>query len=537
MIRYRAASGARPIIDATEVWDGPFEVYNEWTLPNGSRSKNVLTGRLPLERFELGYNPFSIRKLGTTAWYPFFHREPEEYWRVLDFRGVIRYKGAPLPRDGGWDLPRTGPFFSIFDDGRRLIFRLPDDTTSPEPGTITVTARRHCFAPETFGLGFISVQGLHLRGGSGGVPWPQIGLLSTRGGHHWIIQNNLIEQGTGVGIDIGRVDARYFRGLHDESSHGGHQVLNNTIRDMGVAGLCGTGGLQNILVAGNTITNIGFAHIEYAYESAAIKLHGLQRSIVAHNYITDIEHAAGIWLDYDCGNSRVTGNEIHNLKSLLGGIYIEASRDPIWVDGNMIYDIHDVPGNDPPKDDFYGGNGISVDITDRCVVAHNTLFRIHGNAAIATHLAQKERRIMGRATSMGRDNAILNNLIIDDDLAVYVERPRLTKVDGNAYVSSHSNPPLEVEEHDRTASPLWQDWREIYEMDANGFRAPMAFINERKLRWKGGKEKALPENWTGWEGYQKPGALSASFGKHFVIVRNHFLLQAKSRNNIVFKIN
>ena len=508
MIRYRAAPGDRPIIDATETWDGPFEKYSEWTRATGSRYDGILTGRLPLERFEVGYNPFSIRRLGITGWYPFFHRSPEEYWRVLEIRGIMRYNGEVIPRHGGWSLPREDAFYSITDDGRRLIFRLPDSTTQPEPGSITVTARRQCFAPETYGLGYISVQGLHLRGGSGGIPWPQIGLLSTRGGHHWIINDNLVEQGTGVGMDIGRVGPRYYKGGYDETQVGGHIVTRNTIRDMGVAGLCGTGGLKDILVAGNTITKIGHSNVEYAYESAAIKLHGIRGSIVAYNHIHDIEHAAGIWLDYDCGNTRVTGNQIHTLMSLLGGIYIEANRDPIWVDGNLIYDIEDVPGNEPPKDDFYGGNGISVDITDRCVVAHNTLFRIDGNAGIATHLAQKERTIMGNATSSGRDNVIINNLIIDDDLAVYLERPALTKVDGNVYVTSRPTPPVSVEEYDRAALPIWQDWQEVYGKDASGFSAKMKWEDGDTLKWKSENLQEVPDKWSAWGGYPNPGTLS-----------------------------
>ena len=268
--------------------------------------------------------------------------------------------------------------------------------------------------------------------------------------------------------------------------------------------------LENILIAGNTIRNIGHAEVEYAYESAAIKLHGLRDSIVAHNKITNIRHAAGIWLDYNCGNSRVTGNEINDVMTLLGGIYIEANREPLWVDGNVIFDIDDVPGNDPPKDDFYGGNGISVDITDNCTVAHNTLFRIRGHAAIAIHIAQKERKIMRNATAMSRNNSIINNFIIDHDRALHLDRPLLSRVDGNAYGLRSARPPIDVFDYNRTATVLWHDWQEHYQQDRSGFHFPTTGKSSA-VQWRAQQAPAmLPDTWQPWQDYAAPGSLSTT---------------------------
>ena len=279
---------------------------------------------------------------------------------------------------------------------------------------------------------------------------------------------------------------------------------------MGVAGIVGTRDMNDVLIAGNTISQIGHAGVEYAYESAAIKLHGLTDSIVKENSINDIHHAAGIWLDYNCGNSRVTGNHIHQVMTLLGGVYIEANREPIWVDGNLIYDVEDVPGNEPPKDDFYGGNGISVDISDNCVVAHNTLFRIRGYAAIAIHLAQKERKIMNKSTAMARGNQIINNLIFHTERVIHLDRPHLTTVNGNIYARSRPRPVMNIQDHDRTAAVLWQDWQEYYQHDLNGGY----FINgplTSHLRWNHQHQPlALPEQWQGWLDYPVPGSLNAS---------------------------
>ena len=172
MIRYRAAEGERPIIDATEVWNGPFQRYNQWTATTRKHHESLLTAELPLDRFEVGYNPFNTVLYSTNSYFPFYKRPPAEYRRVLRYRGVMRYQGHPLPFNAGWhwEIPHSGPFYRIADDGRRLIFRLPDGIMQPETGSITVSARRHCFAPREFGLGYLSVQGLHLRGGSGGIP-------------------------------------------------------------------------------------------------------------------------------------------------------------------------------------------------------------------------------------------------------------------------------------------------------------------------------------------------------------------------------
>ena len=116
------------------------------------RLQDVLTAELPLERFEAGYNPFSTIMMSPSSYFPFYKRPPEEYRRVLRYRGVIRYNGEALPlsTDWKWSIPQKGPFYRIADDGRRLVFRLPDHTTTPASGSITVSARRHCFAPRRF---------------------------------------------------------------------------------------------------------------------------------------------------------------------------------------------------------------------------------------------------------------------------------------------------------------------------------------------------------------------------------------------------
>ncbi len=59
-------------------------------------------------------------------------------------------------------------------------------------GAVEISVRQQVFAPELRGLGYIRVDGFVIEHAANQGPFPQAGMLSTRSGHDWIIENNVI---------------------------------------------------------------------------------------------------------------------------------------------------------------------------------------------------------------------------------------------------------------------------------------------------------------------------------------------------------
>jgi hypothetical protein len=76
------------------------------------------------------------------------------------------------------------------------------------------------------GLGYIRIKGPSFQHAGNAFPPPQRGLVSTAGGHHWIIEDNTIEWANGVGLDIG---AQRWTGARDPQAGDSHIVAHNLI--------------------------------------------------------------------------------------------------------------------------------------------------------------------------------------------------------------------------------------------------------------------------------------------------------------------
>ena len=97
--------------------------------------------------------------------------------------------------------------FWVEHQGNVLHIRVPSG--DPARSVVEITTREQAFAPRQSGLGYIRIKGLTFQHAGNGFPPPQRGLVSTAGGHHWIIEGNTIEWANGVGLDIG---AQHWRG-------------------------------------------------------------------------------------------------------------------------------------------------------------------------------------------------------------------------------------------------------------------------------------------------------------------------------------
>ncbi len=226
------------------------------------------------------------------------------------------------------------------DEAARLLIHIDG---SPADHLIERAMRQQCFAPAVRGLGYVCVRGLRMLHGaapeSNGDNWGVVGhrsVVSARSGHHWVIEDNVIEWGNAQGLDIGREgwgeDLGWQPVLCETS--GFHQVRRNTVSHHGVAGIVGWGGGENSLLLEDNVTDDNCLKDNFfMYESAGVKLHNAKDCII-RRHRSHGNHCFGIWLDYQCERNRITQCLLTD--NLGAGVFHEVSAGPILIDSNVI---------------------------------------------------------------------------------------------------------------------------------------------------------------------------------------------------------
>jgi alpha-L-arabinofuranosidase len=425
MIAYEAAPGEQVIIKGSRVvesrWERSVDPHN--TEGRSIYSKRLWMTALADSMFENGYFAF---------------REQNASNVDLDLMSwALRWKGR---------IPYSLPRGMLFEEGRRMVqlgtyedlVRLPGSYwVAPDGKTVHVhpfgagdpngrlfeaAVQPHIIQPEAPGLGYIRISGLILEQCANGLPRVGIGALYTMGGHHWIIERNTVRHVNSVGIEMGyltfeRGDKRFPPRTDPDLGH--HIVRGNRIYDCGTAGIRGLN-VSHALVEDNDITECGWQDAEFHWEVAGIKLLVNRGTLVQHNRISRQIGGCGIWLDWDNQNSRVTGNVIHDIQTVQGAIFIEASPQPNLVDNNIIWNID--------------GQGIRAADTDNLVIAHNLFGHIKDDLVVAR--VATDRSIRGRKlTSTG--NRFVNNIVFDAARPIASGDPSNT-ADYNVYVSSQA---------------------------------------------------------------------------------------------------
>jgi len=286
-------------------------------------------------------------------------REIERRTRTVDRKylttlGQVFVEGSPLTEVESFEeLARTPGTWIVSPDADSVHVHFLDESCAPSDLLVEISIRHTVFSPVNRGLGHITVRGFVIEHASNHFPtwgesgWPQVGALSTRGGHHWIIEKNVIRYAKGLGIDCGSegamitlenggevdYDAEHDCQSTDTNGVGWHVISNNLICDNGH---CGIAGIRHTgtQVLGNIIErNNRDGRTSPWWEFAGIKFHFFFDGLIEGNLIRDNE-AHGIWIDNQWRGSRITRNVI--LNNLWSGINIELGRGPVLIDHNVI---------------------------------------------------------------------------------------------------------------------------------------------------------------------------------------------------------
>jgi hypothetical protein len=486
MISYEAAENATVIVK------GSVELNEGWEKSEGWMTRawwderpadpNIWQIKLDGDLFG-GYNPFAMVSVPHNRyWLNYKEVNMTPFFRK---RGMIFIDGKPLePVEQFNELVRVSersvnhyseihwqPIFEemtgyagkfwVEHNGLTIHIRLADDD-NPQNHNIEITTKEQLVAPENHQLGYIRVKGITFEHAGNGFPIPQRGLVSTGRGHHWIIEENVIQWANGVGLDIGKED---WAAINPKIS-GHHIIRNNTIRYIGICGIAGPL-MDNTLIENNLIEWIGWQDAQRMWESAAVKFHFANNLLFTNNVVRHIRSAAGIWLDVANVNCRITQNVFTDIATISAAIQIEASHDANQIDHNFVWGVREAHKDE--LDIGINGVGIYIQGTDKTMINNNFIATCSG-AGLFT-VAVEDRIIMGRGGT-ARENKVIDNIFFNcERSAVELSNPH-NFADGNLYGGMRPgflriNNPSPEQQLDLKA------WREFLNWDKNGSMARM----------------------------------------------------------------
>lgn len=452
MISYEAAPGARVIVTGSEILPGAWERSTE-PLRDGA-DVQIWKHELPSTLFSDAYNPFGMANVpGDWSWLntktvdmgPYFRRrgmifvdgkplEPVEQYRELG--NVPLYtraatSGQPARRTGLPSRSRGEPImqeiggspdgrFWVEHQGNVVHLRVPGGEI--ENSVVEVTAREQAFAPREKGLGYIRIKGITFQHAGNAFPPPQRGLVSTGGGHHWIIEGNTIEWANGVGLDIG---SQHWSGSRHPQAGDSHIVRGNTFRYIGVEGIGGMG-TTDTLVEDNLIEWVGWQDAERAWEAAGAKFHRARNLLFRRNVVRHIRHANALWLDVGNSNSRIMANVFSDVLTVSAAIHMEMTLATNQIDNNIIWDVRNSePGT--PGQRGAAGSGIFLHASQNQIVAQNLIGRCDNVGVFSVSRPDRE------GSGNGREHRIHNNIFAQCDKGGIVFLHESNEADGNLY--------------------------------------------------------------------------------------------------------
>lgn len=257
-ITYKAVPGEEVVISAADIWN-PTWIHVKENVYKAKVEEKMFRGNKD------GYNPFETKmdlrtrsKDHTVTGIPCY----EDGYKIDLTLGQVIVNGDLIMEVSSlspsvYNYENTWKYSSV----DKCIYIHLADGVKPEKQKIEISTRRQCFAPERRGLGYIIVQGFIMKyagnqhpGGFWMIPEnKQAGALSTRSGHHWIIEGNLITRNKSIGIDFGNEGALEGTPIPWDSVRN-HIIRNNTISDNGIGGIMGYRS-RDVVIEGNLIKN------------------------------------------------------------------------------------------------------------------------------------------------------------------------------------------------------------------------------------------------------------------------------------------
>jgi hypothetical protein len=394
-IKYAAAPGEQVFVKGSEEW------HPVWQPRSGH--PGVWFGKLDPAIFG-GFNPFVLgvdtipAGPNSATLVPKRVRPVAEGARLPLTRGQLFVDGTPLLQaESPEQVNRVLGSWVVNAAGDGILVHFPSDSAgrAPRERLVEITARSRIFGSFMRGLGYIHVKGFIFEHAANNHPIPQVGAVSTRSGHHWVIENNVIRYATTIGLEAGM---EWGIGFTDEDAPlpegyvpGFHVIRNNDISDNGLCGIAALGHV-GVQVVGNTLERNNRLAFR-TWEVGGIKFHFAYYSLIEGNLIRGTD-GFGIWMDNTWYKCRITRNVI--VDNYFAGIFAELGEGPLLIDNNIVaYTRH--------------GDGVYSHDASGFTIAHNLIYS-NANFGIWTVVAtDRGGRPQGLVTSSHQ--RIYNNLI------------------------------------------------------------------------------------------------------------------------------
>ena len=411
-VTYRAAERGTVSLRGSEVWKP--------VLTPVPGAKNLFTTPVPEDAFFGDFpNPFK-RRLNAGG------RDKKEPARPAS-GALLAYSLGQIFCDGGElrqsqapeEVRRVPGSWIITPDGGNLLLHLPPEY-DPERSLLEITVRDRVFAPARRGLGHIRIEGFVFEHCANQAPFPQLGMVSTRSGHDWVIRDNVIRYAKTVGLDVGseywRTDLIPKTAPEDRKllrKGGRHLVTGNLVVDNGLCGIAGWS-CRGVKIVGNTVernNSLSLTTSECDWEEwAGIKLHEADAALVEGNLVR-FNGAHGIWFDNGYDKARITRNVVFG--NIGSGIFIELGAGCVMIDNNIV-------ANTTPFTGYYPGRGIYVHDASGVKICHNLVF---DNAAEAVFMHNvTDRKTRGRTVETS-DELVVNNIFCNNGGGVSLPVP------------------------------------------------------------------------------------------------------------------
>jgi hypothetical protein len=317
-IVYRAAPGESVVITGTETWNAL------WTRDPDS---GLYSSPIDLPVVD-DYNPFALALNlapdGSSPYVEFPVRPVAEGGEPVCTMGQLFVKGKNLPqRRDKSEVRKHKDSWCVSRDGKRIWLNPGSLVGNLDAAVLEASVRPQLFRPDRRGLGHIHLRGLIFEGAANPGPMPQAGMVSTRTGHHWIIEHCTLRHAKTIGLDCGGETvpngAPRLRDTAPEqrvmmTSHS-HIVRYNRIQGNGVCGMAALY-ITNSIFYGNILD--GNAHLldemsRYKTERmswnewGALKAHGFKGGLIFANRF-ERNRGSGLFLDTHYGGAVVSGN-------------------------------------------------------------------------------------------------------------------------------------------------------------------------------------------------------------------------------------
>ncbi len=336
MIWYYAAPGEEVVIKGSDEWR-PEWMETRYIGKDQNRKWLTYEATLKGGQFE-GANPFCLLNGRIDADWG-YNKEFEHC------RGMIFLEGEKLRQVSKYEnleelKPQDVGLFWVEENGMTIHLRLQNDK-NPNGLTFEITTREQVFAPRKRYLNYIKISGFKMVHAANPVPipWPQRGLISSFGGHHWIVEDCEIGYANTIAMDLGGGWWTYGKG----EAQGYHIVRRNHIHHFGVCGVAGWHNMSNeqVLVEDNLFRECCTMNVPGHCENAAIKIHRTVNSLIRRNVIVTTYYGSSIWLDGEICNTRITQNVcLQNFDCTWGQIFLEINQGPNLVDNNIMFETH-----------------------------------------------------------------------------------------------------------------------------------------------------------------------------------------------------